>query len=70
MRLDSLRKATITPLLSEFNLESEDKATLISSFGGKDTAAILTGIRETLTGIIDRRNGYTTKLATINEEIN
>jgi len=69
MRLDSLREATIAPLLSEFNLESEDRAALISSFGGRDTASILTGIRETLTEIINRREGYTTKLTSINEEI-
>ena len=69
MRLDSLREATIAPLLSAFNLESDDRAALISSFGGRDTATILTGIRETLTGIIDNREGYTTKLAAVNEEI-
>lgn len=69
MRLGSLREATITPLLSEFNLESEDRAALIGSFDGRDTASILTGIRETLTGIINKREGYSSKIETINEEI-
>lgn len=68
-RLGSLREGTIAPLLSQFNLESEEKAELIRSFSGRDTASVLTSIRESLTEIVNSREGYTTKIGNINTEI-
>ncbi|WFN34112.1 hypothetical protein L1S32_09690 [Methanogenium sp. S4BF] len=68
-RLVSLREATLAPVSSQFNLESEEKAALVRSFSGRDTASILTGIRETLTEIVNNREGYSTKTGTINREI-
>ncbi|WAI02487.1 tubulin-like doman-containing protein [Methanogenium organophilum] len=68
-RLRSLREATIAPLVSEFNLDSEERARLIGAFAGSDTAAILTSVRETLTEIINRREGYPAKIAAVTDEI-
>ncbi len=68
-RLVSLREATIAPILAQFNLESEEKAELIRSFSGRDTASILTSIRETLTGIVNTREGYSSKIGNINTDI-
>jgi len=69
IRLVSLREATLAPVLSQFNLESEEKAALVRSFSGRDTASILTGIRESLTEMVNNREGYSTKTGTINREI-
>lgn len=69
IRLVSLRETTLAPVLSHFNLESEEKAALVRSFSGRDTASILTGVRESLTEMINNREGYSTKIETINKEI-
>jgi hypothetical protein len=68
-RLGSLREATIAPIIAQFNLESEEKTVLINSFSGRDTASILTSIRETLTGIVNTREGYSSKIQNTNTEI-
>ncbi|EHQ36053.1 tubulin-like doman-containing protein [Methanoplanus limicola] len=68
-RLGSLREATIGPLVSQFNLESDEKAMLINSFSGRDTASIITGVRERLTDIINIREGYSSKRGNLNTEI-
>ncbi|MBP2133410.1 hypothetical protein J2128_001364 [Methanomicrobium sp. W14] len=68
-RLGSLREATIGPLVSGFNLESEEKTALMRSFSGSDTAEILTNIRETLTDIINRREGFQYRMQNLNSEI-
>lgn len=68
-RLGSLREVAIGPLVSQFNLESEEKSALVKSFSGNDTASILTAIREKLTEIINVREGYTSKTENINSEI-
>jgi hypothetical protein len=69
IRLVSLREATLAPISSEFNLESEEKAELVRSFSGRDTASILTGIREALTEMVNNREGYSAKIGTITKEI-
>ncbi|MDD3406878.1 MAG: hypothetical protein PHP13_02210, partial [Methanomicrobium sp.] len=68
-KLGSLREATLGPLVSLFNLESEEKAYLVKSFSGRDTAAILTSVRDSLTEIINSREGFSSKTDSINNEI-
>ncbi|MDD4300047.1 MAG: tubulin-like doman-containing protein [Methanomicrobium sp.] len=68
-KLGSLREATLGPLVSLFNLESEEKAYLVKSFSGRDTAAILTSVRDSLTEIINSREGFSSKTESINNEI-
>lgn len=68
-KLGSLREATLAPIVSQFNLESEEKRELIRSFNGRDTAEILTSVRERLTEIINEREGYPAKTQNINSEI-
>ena len=68
-KLGSLREAVIEPLVSQFNLESEEKKALISSFSGGDGGRVLSGLRERLTGIINSREGYESRINSINGEI-
>ncbi|ADN34913.1 conserved hypothetical protein [Methanolacinia petrolearia DSM 11571] len=68
-KMVSLREAVIEPLVSQFNLESEEKKALISSFSGGDSGRILSGLRERLTGIINSREGYESRIDSINGEI-
>jgi len=68
-KLGSLREAVIEPLVSQFNLESEERKALIGSFSWGDSGKILSGLREQLTGIINTREGYESRVGSINTEI-
>ena len=68
-KMGSLREAVIEPLVSQFNLESEERKALINSFSGGESGRILSGLRDELTGIIDDREGYDSRIDSINGEI-
>ncbi len=68
-KMGSLREAVIEPLVSQFNLESEERKALIGSFSWGDSGKILSSLREQLTGIINTREGYDTRIESINKEI-
>ncbi|MBN1432696.1 MAG: hypothetical protein JW931_07970 [Methanomicrobiaceae archaeon] len=68
-KMGSLREAVIEPLVSQFNLESEERKALIGSFSGGESGKILSGLRDQLTGIINIREGYESRIGSINSEI-
>lgn len=68
-KMGSLRDAVIEPLVSQFNLESEEKNALGGAFSGGDSGRILSNLREQLTGIVNTREGYESRTQSINGEI-
>ncbi|MBQ3719312.1 MAG: hypothetical protein II893_07995, partial [Methanomicrobium sp.] len=68
-KLGSIRESALAPVISQFNLGSEEKAQLIRSFHGNDTVSVLTNVREALTEIINTREGYTAKYNKISSDI-
>lgn len=68
-KMGSLREAVIEPLVSQFNLESEERKALRGSFSWGESGKILSSLREQLTGIINTREGYDSRIESINKEI-
>ena len=68
-KLGSIRESALAPVISQFNLGSEEKAQLIRSFHGNDTVSVLTNVREALTEIINTREGYTAKYNKISSDV-
>ncbi|WOF17053.1 hypothetical protein F1737_10370 [Methanoplanus sp. FWC-SCC4] len=68
-KLGSIREAAVSPLVSEFNLASDERDKIIHVFSGNNIGQIISAIRDELTAILNERYGFVAKISNANNEI-